>query len=105
MADRSAQTEQPTQRRLEKARREGQFAQAKEFVSAVQFLAVVGLLSVAAPAWVAGFCETARALFRVAFVPELTTGDILHVAWTVVVRQATPLAAAGLGLAAATVAF
>ena len=34
MADRSGKTEEPTQRRLEKARKEGQFAQAKEFVAA-----------------------------------------------------------------------
>jgi len=37
MADKSQQTEQATPKRLEKARREGNFPTAKQFVSAAQF--------------------------------------------------------------------
>jgi len=38
MADKSERTEAPTQRRLQKAREEGQFPAAREFVGALQFL-------------------------------------------------------------------
>ena len=44
MADRSSKTEQPTERRLEKAREEGQFPSAREFVGALQFMVFLGLL-------------------------------------------------------------
>ena len=37
MADKSGKTEQPTQRRLENARKEGQFVSAKEFISALRW--------------------------------------------------------------------
>ena len=46
MADKSGQTEQPTQRRLDKARKDGRFLSAKEFVSALQFMVFLFLLSV-----------------------------------------------------------
>ena len=44
MADQK--TEKPTQRRLNKAREEGNFPTARTFVGALQFLAFVGLLHV-----------------------------------------------------------
>ena len=43
MAD-SQKTEQPTQRRLQKAREQGNFASSRQFISGVQFLAFVTLL-------------------------------------------------------------
>lgn len=45
MSDKSQKTEKPTARRQEKARKEGQFPTAKDFVSAVQFLAFVAMLA------------------------------------------------------------
>ena len=42
MADKDQKTEQPTQRRLKKAREEGKFPTARVFVGALQFLAFVG---------------------------------------------------------------
>ncbi|MBI4902020.1 MAG: EscU/YscU/HrcU family type III secretion system export apparatus switch protein [Acidobacteria bacterium] len=50
MADPSQRTEQPTQRRLEKARREGQFPASREWVSGLVFLTFVWLLISRAPA-------------------------------------------------------
>ena len=44
MADNAQRTEKPTKRRLEKARREGQFPVSREMVSALQFLAFVWVL-------------------------------------------------------------
>ena len=47
MADKSQQTEKATPRRLEKARKEGRFVSAREFVAGVQFLIFVSI----AAAW------------------------------------------------------
>ncbi len=44
MADRSNNTEKPTPRRLEKARKEGQVPVSREFVGAIQFVTFVALL-------------------------------------------------------------
>ena len=52
MADKDQKTEQPTQRRMNKAREEGNFPTARVFVSALQFLAFVALLHSWGPAWI-----------------------------------------------------
>ena len=57
MADKSQQTEKPTQRKLEKARKEGQFPVSKEFVHGANFLvfvALAGTKSAAEPLQLAG---------------------------------------------------
>ncbi|HEY1338606.1 MAG TPA: EscU/YscU/HrcU family type III secretion system export apparatus switch protein [Bryobacteraceae bacterium] len=105
MADKSSKTEQPTQRRLEKARREGRFPAAKEFVSALQFLVFLGVLSVGGASWFRDFRQTTRALFAFAFRPELTREDLVHLAWQICWRNFLPLALGGLGVALATVGF
>jgi flagellar biosynthesis protein FlhB len=102
MADRSGKTEEPTQRRLEKARREGQFPQAKDFIGALQFLAILGILAAGGARWFGGFRTTTRALMKLAFRGEFGTADLSHLAWQLFWNQLLPLAAAGLGLAAAT---
>ena len=103
MADKSGKTEQPTQRRLDKARKEGQFASAKEFVSALQFLVFLGLLGAGGARWFAAFRQTTRSLLRFAFRPELSVQDLNHVAWQLVRQHLLPLVFAGLGIAVATV--
>jgi flagellar biosynthetic protein FlhB len=105
MADQSGKTEQPTQRKLEKARKEGQFASAREFISALQFLVFLALLSAGGAKWFAQFRQTARALFRLAFRPELHAEDLLHAAYQVVQQHILPIVIAGLGIASATVGF
>src|SRR4051794_37883330 len=105
MSDRSGKTEDPTQRRLEKARKDGQFPQAKEFVAALQFLVLLGLLASGGAAWLAGFRQTTRAIFAMAFGGELRPSDLTHLAWAVSRRQIGPLAVAGMGLTVATLAF
>ena len=49
--DQGQRTEQPTAKRLDKARREGQFPTARDFVSAVQFLAFVAVLGAWGGQW------------------------------------------------------
>lgn len=67
MADQGQKTEQPTQQRLKKARKEGQFPVSREFVAAMQFLAFVALLGAWGPEWMAGIQKLARALILHAF--------------------------------------
>jgi flagellar biosynthetic protein FlhB len=105
MADKSGKTEQPTQRKLVKAREEGQFASAKEFVSALQFLVFLGLLSAGGAHWFAQFRQTTRSLLRLAFARELRPEDLLHVAYQVAQQNILPIVLASLGVAAATLAF
>jgi flagellar biosynthesis protein FlhB len=44
MPDKGQQTEKPTKRKLEKARREGQFPSSREFLAALQFFTFTVLL-------------------------------------------------------------
>jgi flagellar biosynthetic protein FlhB len=103
MSDSGGKTEKPTQRRLEKSRKEGQYVSAKEFVSALQFLVFLALLSTGGAQWFAGFRRTTRSLLALAFRPELTPQDLVHVAWQVAQQHIFPLVLAGMIMAVATV--
>ena len=105
MPDRSGKTEEPTQRRLQKARREGQFAAARELVAALQFALFLLLLRVAAASWFDGFRRSVADLFRSGFSRELSAASLRHVAWTWFWRHGLPLVAAGLATAGATLGF
>jgi flagellar biosynthetic protein FlhB len=105
MADQSGKTEQPTQRRLENARKEGQFASAKEFVSALQFLVFLSLLAAGGAAWFGQFRLTMRSLLQMAFAPQLRPEDLTQVAWQICLKQVLPLVLAGMAVSCATVAF
>ncbi len=73
MAEDSGQrSEQPTPRRKQKAREEGQVPASKDFTSAVQFAAAVLILWVYGDEAVAGLVETTRGLFREAFEGTIT---------------------------------
>jgi flagellar biosynthetic protein FlhB len=102
MAD-SGKTEQPTQRRLLKAREEGQFAPAKEFVSALQFLVFLSVLSMGGARWFADFRVTSRSVFASAFTKDWSPQDLIHLAWQICWRHFMPLALGGMAVTAATV--
>ncbi len=104
MADQS-KTEQPTQRRVQKAREEGQFPAAREFVSALQFMVFLVLLGACGAAWFTEFRRTTRSLFQQAFSSELTTQDLTHIAWQLAWKHFFPLALGGLAVALSTLAF
>ena len=72
MADKSQQTEKPTPRKLEKARKEGQFPVSKEFVHGVQFLVFVALLAGYGKGWLANLVETSRMVLSRGFHTQLT---------------------------------
>jgi flagellar biosynthetic protein FlhB len=102
MPDRSGKTEQPTQRRLQKAREEGQFASAKEFVSALQFMVFLGVLGIGGAQWLAQFRVFFRWLLAFAFTRELHVEDLKHIGWRLFCNHFLPMAAAGLALAVIT---
>lgn len=104
MADQS-KTEQPTQRRLLKAREEGQFPSARDFVGALQFMVFLGLLGAWGAAWFAAYRQTARSLFLLAFTPELRPEDLVTLAWKLAWKHCFPLALGGLAVAVSTLAF
>src|SRR5579862_8822525 len=102
MEDRSSKTEQPTERRLKKAREEGQFPAAKEFVSALQFLVFLGLLAAGGANWFEQFRLTTRDIFARAFAGELQAEDLSRLFWQIAWRHLVPLLGAGLVIALAT---
>jgi flagellar biosynthesis protein FlhB len=102
MAD-SSKTEQPTQRRLQKARGEGQFLSAREFVSALQFLVVLSLLGSGGARWFAQFRGTTRYLFALAFGGDISPRLLSWIAWQVFWTHLLPLLLAGAAVALVTV--
>ncbi len=95
MSDKSQQTEKPTQKRLEKARKDGQFPAAKDLVSAVQFVVFVAILGSAGPRWIAQFRVTTRIIIERAFHAELTAQSLVSMFWFVGAHQFMPLAELG----------
>jgi flagellar biosynthetic protein FlhB len=105
MSDRGGKTEDPTQRRLEKARKEGRFPQTKEFVAAMQFLALLGILGACGAGWMESLRGTTRDLFVRAFAGEVTVEALTALAWAVTRRLALPLVMTGMGVTIATLAL
>ena len=104
MSDSSQRTEKPTPRRLEKARREGQFPVSREFVAGTQFLAFVWLLGAYGPGWfrsVEGLC---RSWIQAAFTLDITPLNAHTLLIATIQSTAVPLGFAGLGIAAVSVA-
>jgi len=95
MADSGEKTEKPTQRRLEKARKEGNFPSSKEFVSAIQFLGFVIILVFYSGAWLMSTMRVTRVLLDRAFTIEITPAVLVSLARHVIVPQFTPLLMAG----------
>ena len=104
MPDRSQQTEKATPRRLEKARREGQFPVSREFVSALQFLVFVLLATGYAAAVWAGAAGMLRRFLAAAFTLELSPARVAGLATEVSVRFLLPLLGGGGVLVAVTLA-
>lgn len=105
MADNSGKTEQPTQRRVQKARKDGQFLSAREFVSALQFIVLLVLLGAGGAHWFAQFAQTTRELFALAFQTEFSPELLTHVAWQLFWTHLLPLLLAGSAVAIVTLAI
>jgi flagellar biosynthesis protein FlhB len=95
MAGGGQKTEQPTPKRLEKARSEGNFPSAREMVAALQFLTFASMLASWGATAVAGLRQTMRRLIERAFVSALSDGDLMRLAMDVAHRVWLPLGVAG----------
>jgi flagellar biosynthesis protein FlhB len=78
MADNGQKTEKPTKRRLEKARKEGQFPVSKEMVSALQFLAFVWVLFAAGGRFLAAISGFFRELLTGSFHLQLDSRSVFR---------------------------
>jgi flagellar biosynthesis protein FlhB len=103
MADSSGKTEKPTQRRLQKAREEGQFPASREFVGAVQFLTFVAIFTWCGAAWFAELKQVCRDLLDHALAPTLDPAIVVQLTWQTMMRLFVPLGIAGGGMLLATV--
>jgi flagellar biosynthesis protein FlhB len=102
MADKSQQTEKPTQRRIKKAREEGRFATSKEFVAGFQFLVIVMAFSAWSGAWFETLKETFGELLTRSFQTEADPGAIVRLVETALRRVFFPLFTAGALVAVVT---
>ncbi len=98
MADTGQRSEQPTQRRLDRARREGQFSVSREFVLAIEFAAFVALLVAFSGQWLALARRMTRSLLERGFQGELTRGAVAALVEELVVPVLLPLVAAAAAL-------
>ena len=97
MSDSSQRTEQPTQKRLEKARKDGSFLTSKEFVGAIEF-GVFLLILISGAEWFSRVLGgLMRDLIRAAFVTsrELTVGDFTTLARNLIFPSFTGFLMAG----------
>jgi flagellar biosynthesis protein FlhB len=104
MADKSQQTEKPTQRKLEKARKEGQFPVSKEFVNGVTFLVFVLLLGSYGRSWLAGLVDTSKIVLHRSFRIELTPIVLRELLYVLGKRLVYPLMTAGAVLVGSSLA-
>jgi flagellar biosynthesis protein FlhB len=100
MADHDQRTEQPTQRKLEKAREQGQFLSARDGVGAVQFLVATSLVVFMGPSWIAALQRLFQVLLRSAFKSEFDVPHVTALTRSVLAEVFAPLAAGGILLAA-----
>ena len=104
MADQGQRTEQPTDRRIEKARKEGNFAASKEFVSSLQFAAFVALLSSFSTEFLLETRELTRFLLARGFESEVTSHEVHRLLRDLLVPASIPLFLGGALLVLITVA-
>jgi flagellar biosynthetic protein FlhB len=95
MADNGQRTEPATPRRIEKARREGQFLSARHLVASLQFLVFVALLGAWGGDWLEALRDSQRTLLKRAFGPELTARELLNLTADVLWQCSAPLLVAG----------
>lgn len=98
MSDRSQKTEKPTQRRIDKAREEGQFAVSREFLGSLQFVAFLALIVTQTPAAVHALVDVLRYFVAEAFSDRLSVEKLHNIAIYLAMRFGGSMAAAVLGI-------
>ena len=105
MADNSNKTEKPSQRRLQKARREGRFASSKDFVGGLQFTLVIAVFAAYGSTWLATFKRCTRAVIEQAFNPDLDSARLPELIASTFSQALAPLVIAGAVLVGTGLAF
>ena len=105
MSDASQKTEKASARRLLKARQDGDFPAAREFVSAVQFFSFIVLAAAWFPSWLENLEAAFRMGIRQSFAASLTPDDLLMIFIRLSTAVLRPLALLGLALLGITVFF
>src|SRR4051812_26509572 len=95
MADQGQRTEKPTQRRLERARREGNFPSSREFLSPVQFIGFVALATTFSGAFLMRTARIMQALLARAFTMDITAASLTGLVKELLLPEFTPLIAGG----------
>jgi flagellar biosynthesis protein FlhB len=96
MADTSGQrSEKATPRRLDRARKEGNFPSSKEFVASVQFLGFVALMALYAASGMARAGRLMRTLLQRAFTTDVSPASVGHLAIQVIAPELFPLMLGG----------
>jgi flagellar biosynthetic protein FlhB len=104
MADQGQKTEQPTQRRLKKAREEGNYPSARVFVAAIQFLTFVAILHSWGPGWIANIRRSLSLSLDHALDARQDPHFILSLSSMLVQQTLVPLGTGGGALVLSTVA-
>ena len=99
------QTEKPTQRRLDKARKEGNFPASREFTGAVHFAGVAILISMFSGDFLARLIRLTRHLLSLAFTTSLSQQKFVAIARTLIAPDLLPLIFGGFALAVLVVAI
>src|SRR6476646_5905558 len=95
MSDSGQRTEKPTQRRLDRARKEGNYPASKEFVSAIQFVGVVALSTTFAAKGLTSFAGLMRVLLERAFAGDISASGLVALARQQIVPHLVPLMLGG----------
>lgn len=104
MAERDQKTEQPTQRRVRKAREEGNFPSARIFVNALQFVAFVALVNSWGPVWVAAIHRNLAVLLNHASTARMDPMFLVYISLDLARQTLLPLAILGAVLMVVTLA-
>lgn len=95
MSDSSQRTEKPTPKRLEKARKQGDFPAAREFVAALQFFTFISIAAASFPEWILNLRAAMVTGLRQAFSSALTAGDLMAILTRLAIATLQPLAILG----------
>src|SRR3954452_24217099 len=104
MAEKDQKTEQPTQRRLHKAREDGNFASARHFVSALQFAAFVAALGSWGDSCVQAIQHNLTQLLQHSVTGDLDPAFLVRTAIDLIQRTFLPLAMIGAVIMGVTLA-
>src|SRR4051812_29307791 len=98
-------TEQPTRQRLDKAREEGQFPAAKDFVGALQFFVLVLIAGRCANGWFESAQQGFRSSLLPAFRPNWTALDLITAVRVLIASTFMPVVASAGIIMGLTLAF